>query len=78
MAIFLKTTSPAEIINAIQQLVNGGVPMSSDVGRKVIASFQPPKKNNETKNLTAREKQVLELLSKGLLYKEIAAQLSIS
>ena len=74
----LKTTSPAEIINSIQQLVKGGSPMSSDVARKVIASFQSPKKNNETENLTAREKQVLELLSKGLLYKEIAAQLSIS
>lgn len=74
----LKTTSPAEIMNAVQQLVNGGAPMSSDVARKVIASFQPPKQNTETKNLTAREKEVLELLSKGLLYKEIAAQLSIS
>jgi DNA-binding NarL/FixJ family response regulator len=74
----LKTTSPAEIITAIQQLVNGGAPMSSDVARKVIASFQSPKQNSGTENLTAREKQVLELLSKGLLYKEIAAQLSIS
>lgn len=74
----LKTTSPAEIIAAIQQLVNGGAPMSSDVARKVIASFQSPKKNKETESLTAREIQVLELLSKGLLYKEIAFQLSIS
>jgi NarL family two-component system response regulator LiaR len=74
----LKTTSPAEIINSIQQLIKGGSPMSSDVARKVIASFQSPKKNNETENLTVREKQVLELLSKGLLYKEIATQLSIS
>lgn len=74
----LKTTSPADIMHAVQQLVNGGAPMSSDVARKVIASFQSPKQNNETENLTAREKQVLELLSKGLLYKEIAVQLSIS
>jgi DNA-binding NarL/FixJ family response regulator len=74
----LKTTSPAEIMNAVQQLVNGGAPMSSDVARKVIASFRPPKQNTETENLTAREKEVLELLSKGLLYKEIAAQLFIS
>jgi DNA-binding NarL/FixJ family response regulator len=56
----------------------GGAPMSSDVTRKVIASLQSPKQNNETENLTAREKEVLELLSKGLLYKEIAPQLSIS
>lgn len=74
----LKSTPPAEILDSIQQLVNGGSPMSSDVARKVIASFQLPAQNSETKNLTAREKQVLELLSKGLLYKEIAAQLSIS
>ena len=52
--------------------------MSSDVARKVIASFQSPKQNTAIENLTAREKQVLELLSQGLLYKEIASQLSIS
>lgn len=74
----LKSTSPAEIINAIQQLVKGGSPMSSDVVRKVIASFQKPKHFAEIIELTAREKQVLELLSKGLLYKEIAFQLSIT
>lgn len=74
----LKSTPPAEILDSIQMLVNGGSPMSSDVARKVIASFQLPVQNSETKNLTTREKQVLELLSKGLLYKEIAAQLSIS
>jgi DNA-binding NarL/FixJ family response regulator len=74
----LKSASPVEIINAIHQLINGGSPMSSDVARKVIASFQSPKPNSEILNLTAREKEVLELLSKGLLYKEIAAQLSIS
>lgn len=74
----LKSTSPAGIMDAIQQLVNGGSPMSSDVARKVIASFQQPQINPETEKLTAREKQILEILSKGLLYKEIAAQLSIS
>ncbi|RNI31839.1 DNA-binding response regulator [Hanamia caeni] len=74
----LKSTPPAEILDSIQQLVNGGSPMSSDVARKVIASFQLPEQNSDTENLTAREKQVLTLLSKGLLYKEIAAQLSIS
>ena len=74
----LKTTSPAGIIDAIKQLINGGAPMSSDVARKVIASFQSSKQNKDIESLTAREKQVLELLSKGLLYKEIAVQLSIS
>ena len=74
----LKSASPVEIINAIHELINGGSPMSSDVARKVISSFQSPKPNSEIQNLTAREKEVLELLSKGLLYKEIAVKLSIS
>ncbi len=74
----LKSTSPAGIMEAIHQLVNGGSPMSSDIARKVIASFQPTPAHAETEKLTAREKQILEILSKGLLYKEIAAQLSIS
>jgi DNA-binding NarL/FixJ family response regulator len=50
--------------------------MSSDVARKVITSFQ--KQSPEISILTAREKEIIELLSKGLLYKEIAFQLSIS
>jgi DNA-binding NarL/FixJ family response regulator len=72
----VKSASPAEILDAIQKLVNGGSPMSSDVARKVISSFQ--KQSPEISTLTAREKEILELLSKGLLYKEIAFQLSIS
>lgn len=72
----VKSASPAEILDAIQKLVNGGSPMSSDVARKVITSFQ--KQSPEISILTAREKEILELLSKGLLYKEIAFQLSIS
>lgn len=72
----LKSVSPAEILEAIQKLVNGGSPMSSDVARKVITSFQ--KNSPELNTLTAREKEILELLSKGLLYKEIASHLSIS
>ncbi|HEX5155421.1 MAG TPA: response regulator transcription factor [Parafilimonas sp.] len=72
----VKSASPGEILDAIQKLVNGGSPMSSDVARKVITSFQ--KQSPEISTLTAREKEILELLSKGLLYKEIAFQLSIS
>ena len=73
----IKSASPAEILEAIQKLANGGSPMSSDVARKVIKSFQTHSQGLETGVLTAREKEVLELLSKGLLYKEIAVQLSI-
>jgi len=72
----VKSASPGEILEAILKLVNGGSPMSSDVARKVITSFQ--KQSPEISILTAREKEIIELLSKGLLYKEIAFQLSIS
>jgi NarL family two-component system response regulator LiaR len=75
----IKSASPAEILEAIQKLASGGSPMSSDVARKVITSFQtqPHSPGIGTDTITAREKEVLDLLSKGLLYKEIASRLSI-
>lgn len=71
----LKTTAPEKIIEAIFEVVNGGAPMSSQVARKVVQTFR---KKEAVLQLTDRERQVLELLSKGLLYKEIAAQLNVS
>lgn len=73
----LKSTSPVGIIDAVQLAMNGGSPMSSQVARKVIASFKKPAPDT-TYNLTQREQEVLGLLAKGMLYKEIADQLSIS
>lgn len=73
----LKSTSPAGILHAIDELNNGGSPMSADVARKVIAYFQKPLQAPEIATLTSREVEILELLSQGLLYKEIAAQLTI-
>lgn len=78
----LKKTSPVQILEAIRELYHGGAPMSSQIARKVVAAFQnKPAGNGEAEDLqtlTNREKQVLEQLSKGLLYKEIAAGLFIS
>lgn len=66
-----------EIVKAIHDLYNGGSPMSPFIARKVIGSFQKPATNDAHSLLSQREKEVLELLSKGLLYKEIAQQLGI-
>lgn len=67
-----------EIIKAIRDLYNGGSPMSPFIARKVIGTFQKPSVNNESDVLSSREREVLELLSKGLLYKEIAEQLGVT
>jgi len=78
----LKKTNPARMLDAIRELYEGGAPMSSQIARKVVAAFQQQTDNsNELQNLgmlTAREKEILEYLSRGLMYKEIAAQLFLS
>jgi NarL family two-component system response regulator LiaR len=74
----LKVPVTAEdIIRAIRDLYNGGSPMSPYIARKVINSFQKPVINEVHSLLSLREKDVLELLSKGLLYKEIAQELGV-
>jgi DNA-binding NarL/FixJ family response regulator len=67
-----------EIVRAIRDLYNGGSPMSPYIARKVINSFQKPPIKDEHSLLSIREKEVLELLSQGLLYKEIAEQLGVT
>jgi DNA-binding NarL/FixJ family response regulator len=75
----LKKTPPAQIIEAIKELYNGGSPMSTTIARKLVTIFQEQQNtSDEAAVLTPREKDVLELLSKGMLYKEIAEQLGIS
>jgi len=74
----LKQTPPDELLAAIQELNRGGSPMSSHIARKVVASFQAPAPAaRETANLSPREKEVLDYLAKGFLYKEIAEALGI-
>jgi len=67
-----------EIVKAIHDLYNGGSPMSPFIARKVIGTFQKPMINDANSLLSQREKEVLELVAKGLLYKEIAQRLTIS
>ncbi|OJW04807.1 MAG: response regulator transcription factor [Chitinophagaceae bacterium] len=77
----LKKTAPARLLEAIRELYQGGAPMSSQIARKVVAAFQNKSgatKDSELDELSTREKEILEQLSKGLMYKEIAAELFIS
>jgi DNA-binding NarL/FixJ family response regulator len=74
----LKRDAPAKLLESLDDLLAGGSPMSSAIARKVVQRFQaaPPSKNDDH-NLTPREKQILEQLVKGSLYKEIAWELGI-
>ena len=77
----LKKTPPLQIIEAIKELHKGGSPMSASIARKLVNVFQDQTvRTSEGAGaiLSAREKEVLELTAKGLLYKEIAEQLGIS
>jgi DNA-binding NarL/FixJ family response regulator len=79
----LKKTAPSRLLDAIRELYQGGAPMSSQIARKVVAAFQHKSAaaatgNVELDELSNREKEILEQLSKGLMYKEIAAELFIS
>jgi DNA-binding NarL/FixJ family response regulator len=75
----LKRTSPAQILEAISDLNSGGSPMSSEIARRVVAMIQRNGKSQDhAEILTTREKEILDLLSQGYLYKEIATELFIS
>lgn len=73
----LKLSKPGDIITALKEVIAGGSPMSPQIARKVVQSFHQERKG-ESQKLSPREEQVLSLLSKGYLYKEIASELSIS
>lgn len=73
-----KTTQPSKILDAIVEVCKGGSPMSSHIARKVVASFYGTEKNTERQKLSAREQQILELLSDGYRYKDIADRLFLS
>jgi DNA-binding NarL/FixJ family response regulator len=76
----LKRTPRSEMVEAIKQVWDGGAPMSGEVARKVVESFRKaaPAKPPENEQLTPREEEVLGLLAKGYITKEIADQLAIS
>lgn len=75
----LKRTSSKELIEAIFECKAGGAPMSSAIARKVVQSFHTPlSKPDPMAELSPREDEVLQYLSKGFRNKEIAEQLFIS
>jgi len=75
----LKRTSSKELLEAIQAVQSGGSPMTMHIARNVVQSFQKTTAANQsTEHLSEREQQVLDLLSQGLIYKEIAEKLGIS
>ncbi len=79
----LKDEPPDKILEAIKDIINGGAPMSPSIAIKTIELLRNPdkRKNKENLNkftLSKREIEVLEQLSMGLNYKNIAANLFIS
>lgn len=74
----LKGDGPEFILQGIREIMNGGAPMSWKIARKVIDFFHHAAVKNNNTVLTLREKEVLTLLSKGKMYKEVASELSIT
>jgi len=75
----LKRCAPDDLIAAIRELRAGGVPMSREIARKVIASFQEPHTAaTEMEDLSPREREILELLAEGFSNKEIAVRIGVS
>lgn len=83
----LKKSSPAKLTEAIKELVEGGAPMSSQIAMKVVNAFKhlsvkvalPPRQESpDLEVLSRREKEILEWLVQGKIYKEISSELGIS
>ncbi len=75
----LKQTPRAELLTALEDVHNGGSPMTSNIARKVVQAFhQNAARTSSGQELSPREQEVLELLARGYLYKEIAERLNIT
>lgn len=78
----LKKTPPARLLEALQEVKEGGAPMTPMIARKVLTLYATPanqvKQTPPPTTLTDREKEVLETLSKGFSYKMVASELNIS
>jgi len=75
----LKRSTPGDLHRALRDVVTGGSPMSSEIARRVVESFhRKTKPQDKSIGLSAREEEILMLLTKGFSNKEIAGQLSLS
>lgn len=79
MGYILKKSSPTQFLEAIREIMEGGSPMSAQIARKLVNVFnRQAKPAPETDILSKREREILELISKGFLYKEVAEKLFIT
>jgi DNA-binding NarL/FixJ family response regulator len=82
----LKQTPRLELLESLRDVYSGGSPMTSNIARKVVQAFQRGEpaatsssgENANAENLSPREREVIELLARGYLYKEIMETLKIS
>lgn len=73
----LKGSRPSKLIDAIDEVMSGGSPMTGTIARKVLDSFHK-REQLQSERLTERENILLQSLARGLRYKEIAEELGIS
>jgi DNA-binding NarL/FixJ family response regulator len=75
----LKPVRSAELLAAVEDVFSGGAPMTSNIARKVVQSFKRSGAEcDDAKQLSTREREVLDYLAKGYSYKETASLLNIS
>lgn len=74
----LKHTAPEELISAIEEVLQGGAPMSVKIARRLVSHFHPTGKPSDGDALSARENEILSYLAKGLTCKQIADQVHLS
>lgn len=74
----LKSTPPSKILESLKELYEGGSPMNAEIAKKLVLRFQEVADHMNEFHLTEKERQILNLVSKGYLYKEIANELNNS
>jgi DNA-binding NarL/FixJ family response regulator len=74
----IKPVRTEQLLAAIHDVLEGGAPMSNVVARRIVRSFEPDTSLPPPEPLGPREREVLELLAAGAMYKQVAKKLDIS